>query len=47
MAISKNGILGGFSGRIGNVVGVKLNGEHILRTLPRPSKKPPTEKQNL
>lgn len=47
MAISKNGILGGFSGKIGNVVGVKLNGEHILRTLPRPSKKPPTEKQNL
>ena len=47
MAISKNGILGGFSGRIGNVVGVKLNGEHILRTLPRPSKKPPTAKQNL
>ena len=47
MAISKNGILGGFSGKIGNVVGVRLNGEQILRTLPRPSKKTPTEKQNL
>ena len=35
MAISKNEILGGFSGRIGNVVGVKHNGEHILRTLPK------------
>lgn len=47
MAISKNGILGGFSGKIGNVVGVQLNGEQILRAAPRPSKKPPTEKQRI
>lgn len=45
MAISKNGILGGFSGKVGNIVGVQLNGEHIVRAAPRPSKKPATEKQ--
>lgn len=47
MAITKNGILGGFSGKIGNVVGVQLNGENILRAAPRPSKNPPSEKQRL
>lgn len=47
MAISKNGILGEFSGKVGNVVGVQLKGKNILRAAPKPSKKPPTEKQRL
>lgn len=47
MAISKNGVLGEFSGKVGNVVGVKLKGKNILRAAPKPSKKPPTEKQRL
>lgn len=47
MAISKQGILGGFSGKVGNVVGVQLKGENIIRAAPRPSQKPPTAKQRL
>lgn len=34
MAILKNGIHGPFSGRVGNIVGYELNGQHIIRALP-------------
>lgn len=34
MAILKNGILGGVSGKIGNVVGSSWNGKDYLKTLP-------------
>src|SRR5690606_5373125 len=35
MAILKEGINGPFSGRIGNIVGYQLNGQNIIRSLPR------------
>ncbi len=47
MAIAKDGILGGFSGKVGNVVGLTLNGVSIMRAAPKPSQKEPTEKQRL
>jgi len=42
MARFKNGIQGLFTGKIGNLIGVELNGQQFGRSLPRPSKKPPT-----
>lgn len=39
------GILGGFSGKVGNVVGVNNGGSYYMRSLPSKSKKPPTEAQ--
>ena len=30
MAIAKDGILGGFSGKVGNIVGLTLNGVPII-----------------
>ena len=47
MAIVKDGILGGFSGKVGNIVGLTLNGVPIMRAAPKASQKPPTEKQRL
>ena len=47
MAIAKDGILGGFSGKVGNIVGLTLNGVPIMRAAPKASQKPPTEKQRL
>lgn len=35
MAIIKDGILGGFSGKVGTVVGVKKGNEYYMRSLPR------------
>ncbi len=45
MAQIKKGILGGFSGKVGTVVGAHWRGKDIIRSLPTPSKKPPTELQ--
>ena len=39
MAVLRNGVNGGFSGRMGNVVGYQLNGKWIVRSLPNKSKK--------
>lgn len=45
MAISKNGLTGGVSGKIGNVVGVSRNGSFYFRSLPVETTDPKTEKQ--
>ena len=45
MAISKNGINGSFSGKAGSIIGYKLNGQDIIRGLPRSRTKEPTEKE--
>ncbi|WP_333851657.1 DUF6266 family protein [Epilithonimonas sp.] len=47
MATFNKGILGGFSGKLGTVVGANWRGKDIMRSLPKPSKKEPTEKQLL
>nr|WP_199080702.1 DUF6266 family protein [Pedobacter sp. ASV19] len=45
MASFKNGLQGLFTGKIGDLIGVKRNGQQFGRSLPRPSKKPPTYRQ--
>ncbi len=45
MATIVKGILGGFSGKVGTVVGANWRGKDIIRSRPKPSKKPPTDKQ--
>ncbi|WP_413534118.1 DUF6266 family protein [Empedobacter brevis] len=45
MAEIKKGILGGFSGKVGTVIGVNWRGKDIIRSLPKTSKKAPTEEQ--
>lgn len=45
MAKLPDGIFGGFRGRIGNIVGVKRNGQFHIRSLPAAPKNPKTEKQ--
>ena len=40
MAIIKKGILGGFSGKAGTVVGYELNGQDVMRGLPKQRIKP-------
>ena len=45
MAEIKKGILGGFSGKVGTVVGVNWRGKDIIRSLPKKSKKRPTDLQ--
>jgi hypothetical protein len=39
MAILKDGVNGGFTGKVGSVVGYQLNGKRVIRGLPKPSKK--------
>lgn len=41
----KTGILGGFSGKVGNVVGSSWNGVDYIRTLAKSMKNPKTQKQ--
>ena len=41
----QNGLLGGVSGKVGNVVGCNWKGAPYLRSLPRRSEAPPSEKQ--
>lgn len=45
MARLKNGALGGFSGKVGSVVGYSLRNKDYIKGLPKPSTKPPTLKQ--
>ncbi|WP_314243000.1 DUF6266 family protein [Empedobacter tilapiae] len=45
MAEIKKGILGGFSGKVGTVVGVNWRGKDIIRSLPKKSKRRPTDLQ--
>lgn len=39
------GVLGGFSGKVGTVIGSNWNGIDYMRSLPRPSSKAPTDLQ--
>ncbi len=45
MARLINGILGGFQGKVGPVIGYTLNGQAIMRSLPKKISKEPSEKQ--
>lgn len=47
MAQIKKGILGGFSGKVGTVVGVNWRGKDIIRSLPKATKRVPTNRQLL
>lgn len=47
MGSIKKGILGGFSGKVGTVVGANWRGKDVIRSLPKETKKEPTEKQLL
>ncbi len=46
MAIIKKGILGGFSGKVGTVIGGSWKGIDYMRSLPKKSSKPATTLQN-
>ncbi|MBU3013111.1 hypothetical protein KO506_16990 [Polaribacter vadi] len=45
MATFEKGILGGFSGKVGNVVGSRWRGKNIMRSLPQRGKYTPSTKQ--
>ncbi|NJB83753.1 DUF6266 family protein [Wenyingzhuangia aestuarii] len=45
MATFEKGILGGFSGKVGNVVGSRWRGKNVMRSLPQRGTYTPTEKQ--
>jgi hypothetical protein len=45
MATFEKGILGGFSGKVGNVVGSRWRGKNVMRSLPQRGNYTPTEKQ--
>jgi uncharacterized protein DUF6266 len=45
MAKIENGIGGGFSGKVGPVVGINYRGINVIRSLPQKSATPPSEKQ--
>ncbi len=45
MARITKGILGGFSGKVGTVVGANWRGQDIIRSTPKPSSRPPSDKQ--
>ena len=47
MAEIKKGILGGFSGKVGPVVGANWRGKDIIRSTPKSSSRPKTDKQIL
>ncbi|MGY3055611.1 hypothetical protein ACVWYG_003832 [Pedobacter sp. UYEF25] len=47
MAILKNGANGGFSGKVGSIVGYELNGQDIIRALPKKRTKKPGETEQL
>lgn len=47
MGIYDKGILGGFSGKVGTVVGSYWRGKNVMRSLPRPSSKPATPSQEM
>lgn len=39
MATIKDGITGGFTGKVGNIIGYQLNGKWVIKGSPKPSKK--------
>ena len=45
MATIQKGILGGFSGKVGTVVGANWRGQDVIRSVPKKSKRIPTELQ--
>ncbi|WP_139957986.1 DUF6266 family protein [Flavicella sediminum] len=45
MATFEKGILGGFSGKVGNVVGTRWRGKNVMRSLPQRGNYMPTVKQ--
>ena len=45
MGIIKKGILGGFSGKVGNVVGASWKGIDYIRSLPSTVRNPRTPRQ--
>lgn len=45
MGIVRNGILGGFRKKVGNITGSYFRNLNVIKTLPRPSGKPPTVDQ--
>ena len=45
MATFEKGILGGFSGKVGNVVGARWRGKNVMRSLPQRGDYTPTERQ--
>lgn len=47
MATFEKGILGGFSGKVGNVVGARWRGRNVMRSLPQRGDYTPTENQIL
>ena len=47
MAIIRQGIHGGFSGKVAKVVGLQLNGQDVMRGLPRERTSEPTEAEML
>lgn len=47
MATFEKGILGGFSGKVGNVVGARWRGKNVMRSLPQRGSYTPTEAQLL
>lgn len=47
MGTFKKGILGGFSGKVGTVVGAYWRGKNVMRSLPRVTNKPATPSQAM
>jgi len=47
MATITKGILGGFSGKVGTVVGANWRGKDIIRSRPKKTQSPPTDNQIL
>lgn len=47
MGTIKKGILGGFSGKVGTVIGSSWRGLDVMRSLPKQSKAVPTEEQAI
>ncbi len=47
MATISKGILGGFSGKVGTIVGTSWRGKDIIRSRPKATKRMPTENQLL
>lgn len=47
MATFEKGILGGFSGKVGNVVGARWRGKNVMRSVPQRGNYVPTEAQLL
>ncbi len=45
MGTFKKGILGGFRGKVGSVVGARWRGKYVMRSLPETEDRPPTEGQ--